>query len=188
MVIAFFGVYSFKALGRWWGYPLALSGLMGLGISMLVGPAADFFTNSYLKKRDFSGFSPEMVETGSDLALEIIHRIFLQARTYSLIVLGMGFAVIITAAIIKSPKKKTKSDEEEIPPTDVETDPQEDEGETPEVVSSDEESTEAEKEPIEDPPPDDPEKTAQSLNDSETEQEDGSDEDLGELDQNTDEN
>jgi hypothetical protein len=175
MVIAFFGVYSYKALGRWWGYPLAISGLMGLGISMLVGPAADFFTNSYLKKRDFAGFSPEMVETGSDLALEVIHRLFLQVRTYSLIVIGMGFAVIITAAIIRSPKKKTKLDEEEIPPAYDGKETQEEVGESIEDVdlSSDEESTETEEEPAEDPPLEDSEET---------------NEDQGDLDQDTAEN
>jgi hypothetical protein len=36
----------------------------------------------------------------------IIRSLFLQVRNYSLVVIGMGLAVIITAAIIKVPAKK----------------------------------------------------------------------------------
>jgi len=125
VVIAFFGVFSFKELGRWWGYPLAISGLMGLGISLLVGPAVDFFTSSFLKNREFTGFSPVLIDTGSDLVVGIILSLFLQVRNYSLVVIGMGLAVIITAAVLKPPTKKDPQHEEDesiIPDPDADED------------------------------------------------------------------
>jgi hypothetical protein len=112
VVIAFFGVFSFKALSSWWGYPLAISGLMGLGISLLVGPAVDFFSSSFLKNREFTGFSPILIDTGSDLVVGVIRSLFLQARNYSLIIFGIGLAVIITTAILKPPTKKDPQAEE----------------------------------------------------------------------------
>ncbi len=125
VVIAFFGVFSFKELGRWWGYPLAISGLMGLGISLLVGPAVNFFSDSFLKNRGFTGFSPVLIDTGTDLVVAIIRSLFLQVRNYSLVVIGMGLAVIITAAVLKPPTKKDPPPEEDesiIPDTDADED------------------------------------------------------------------
>jgi len=79
---------------------------MGLGFSLLVGPAVNLFSDSFLKNREFTGFSPVLIDTGSDLVVGIIRLLFLQVRNYSLVVIGMGLAVIITAAVLKSPSKK----------------------------------------------------------------------------------
>jgi len=113
LVIAFFGIFSFKELGSWWGYPLAISGLMGLGFSLLVGPAVNFFSDSFLKNSEFTGFSPVLIDTGSDLVVGIIRLLFLQVRNYSLVVIGMGLAVIITAAVLKPPARKESQPEED---------------------------------------------------------------------------
>jgi hypothetical protein len=98
---------------------------MGLGISLLVGPAVDFFTSSFLKNREFTGFSPVLIDTGSDLVVGIIQSLFLQVRNYSLVIIGMGLAVIITAAVLKPPTKKDPQHEEDesiIPDPDADGD------------------------------------------------------------------
>jgi hypothetical protein len=100
IIIALFGVYSYKGLSGWWGYPLAISGLMGLTVSLLVGPVVNFITNSFLRDRDFFGLSPALIESGSDLAVEVISSLFIQVRNFSLIVIGMGLTVIIMANVL----------------------------------------------------------------------------------------
>ena len=159
LVIAFFGVFSFKGLSGWWGYPLAISGLIGLGISLMVTPVVSFFTNSFLKDREFSGLSPILVETGSDLVVGILRSLFLQVRNYSLVVIGMGLAVIITAAIIKVPPKKDPGANDNLEENqDVISIPDPDAGENPKEEKEDElpdepevDQDDQEKDDLEDP-------------------------------------
>jgi hypothetical protein len=110
IIIAFFGVYSFKALSGWWGYPLAITGSMTLAISLGVGPLVDFFSDRLLSQMDIMGLSPNLIETGSSLAIEVIQSLFSQVRDISLIVIGMGLAVIITSVVLKTPPKAEPSD------------------------------------------------------------------------------
>jgi len=107
--IAFFGVYSFKGLSGWWGYPLAITGSMTLAISLSVGPLVDFYSDRLLSQMDFMGLSPNLITTGSNLAIEVIRSLFSQVRDISLIVIGMGLAVIITAVVLKTPPKAAHS-------------------------------------------------------------------------------
>jgi hypothetical protein len=94
----------------------------------LVGPVFNFLTNTILKARDITGISPVLIDTGSELAREIIGSLFSQVRNLSLIVIGMGFAVIITAAVLKAPTSTEQEgqgegdEKEEIPDSDPTSD------------------------------------------------------------------
>jgi len=130
LIIALLAVYSFKGLGIWWGYPLAISGLIGIALAMLVGPLADFLTNTFLADRTMAGISPIMIETGSGLALQMIKSLFTQVRNFSIITAGLGLATIITASMLKSPSEKEKEVEEETEAEEpIREEPEEDEEE-----------------------------------------------------------
>ena len=118
LIIAFLAVDSFKGLNVWWGYPLAISGLIGFGLAMMVGPVAKWLTGTFLADRTMAGFSPVMIETGSGLAVQIIRSLFTQVRNYSLITVGMGLGIIISSSVLKGPgdqdteeKKETEAEE-----------------------------------------------------------------------------
>jgi hypothetical protein len=121
MIIGILGIYSFKELGRWWGYPLALSGLVPLGISLLAEPAAEFATTRLIPDSIKSTFSPQLIETGSELGIAVIRALFTQVRNYSLVVFGMGLAVIISASVLGPSAKKSVQDQE------IETEPDQEE-------------------------------------------------------------
>ena len=143
LIIALLAVHSYKALGGWWGYPLAISGLIGFTFAMLVGPLANFLTNTFLADRTIAGISPIMIETGSDLAVQVIRMLFTQVRNYSLIISGMGLGIIIISSVIKSPGKIESENIDEI------------ESEEPEIEETDRaeaETQETENEEIEEDP------------------------------------
>jgi len=130
LLVALLAVHSFKSLGVWWGYPLAISGLFGFTLAMLVGPLANWVTNSFIADMTLPGFSPILIEASSDLAVQMIRKLFIQVRNYSLITAGMGLGIIIISSVIKSPGKikteiidETESEEPEIEEIDnIETD------------------------------------------------------------------
>ncbi len=78
-----------------------------------------------------------MIETGSDLAVQLIKLLFTQVRNYSVNAAGLGLGIIIISAVIKSPEKiesekidETESEEQEIEETDkVEAEPEESDNE-----------------------------------------------------------
>jgi hypothetical protein len=166
LLIALLAVHSIKALGVWWGYPLAISGLIGFTIAMLVGPLANWATNSFLDDRTMAGFSPILVETGGGLAVQVLRLIFIQVRNISLITAGAGFAVIILSAVFQSPGKKesdqvdeANKEEPDINQADP-VDSKETEQETPEDIEKEPEPEELEPEKSEPEEPE-PEETEQ---------------------------
>ncbi len=148
LIIALLAVHSYKALGVWWGYPLAISGLIGIVLAMLVGPLSNFLTNIFLGNRTLAGISPVMIETGSSLAVQLIKSLFTQVRIYSIIAAGLGLGIIIISAVVKSPEKieSEKIDETESKEPEIE---ESDKGEAePEEIENEESDTEEkEKEP-----------------------------------------
>lgn len=107
LVIGLLAVHSFKGLGGWWGYPVTIAGLMGLGLSLLVSPLAARASGFLLDNRSLTGISPILVETGGSLANQLIQVLMRQVRNLSLITIGIGLAIIISAAVL-SPVGKAK--------------------------------------------------------------------------------
>jgi hypothetical protein len=121
LVIAILAVHSYKGLGGWWGYPLAITGLIGLALALLISPLASWLSSILLKGRAAAGISPVLIETGSSLAVRILRTLFNQVRNYSLIAIGMGLAVIIIASVLSPGGKKPAADDQEAaPPEDLE--------------------------------------------------------------------
>ncbi len=166
LLIALLAVHSIKALGVWWGYPLAISGLIGFTIAMLVGPLANWATNSFLADRTMAGFSPILVETGGGLAVQVLRLLFIQVRNISLITAGAGFAIIILSAVFQSPGKKESDQVDEVnkkEPDINQADPvdsKETEQEAPEEIEKEPEPEELEPEKSEPEEPE-PEETEQ---------------------------
>ena len=119
LVIATLAVHSFKALRVWWGYPIAITGLMATALSSLASPAADFLSSKFLQDPPMAGLHEGLVDAASGLALEILRLLVTQSRNYALIVTGVGVTIIIAASVLKlgqpKPKqgKKTSQDMEE---------------------------------------------------------------------------
>lgn len=160
MVIAILAVYSFKSLNVWWGYPVAISGLMGIAISLLAGPLANWLTTTFISGRTMAGMSPLIIETGSSLAVQVIRSLFKPVLYYSLAVAGLGLGIIIISAVIKIPGKK---DPDQIDEANKEADPVESkeiEQESPEEIEKEPEPVEQESEESE-PEEREPEETEQ---------------------------
>ncbi len=123
--IATLAVHTFRALRVWWGYPIAIAGLLATGLASLAGPAADFLLDRFLGETPLAGLHMDLVDTATSLGLKIIYSLFSQARTYALVVTGIGLTVIIVASVLRRPHKKLGKDEP-IPDDDLgEADPQE---------------------------------------------------------------
>ena len=144
MIIGLLAVYSYRGISGWWGYPLAVSGFIGLTLALLIGPLANWGTSTFLKGRSITGLSPVIVEAGSGLAVEIIRNIFALVRNYSLIAIGMGLAIIITAAVLKPDEEGKPDTEGKEPETDDEASDDEDkEEELPDTEPEEEEAEES---------------------------------------------
>lgn len=114
LIIAFLAVYSFKALRGWWGYPIAIAGLLGTVLASLVSPAANFLIGKSGLDSPLPGLHEKLVDTATNLALRFLHVLFAQARNYGLIVTGIGLTIIIIASVLKeggSKQKETGQDE-----------------------------------------------------------------------------
>ena len=101
LVIASLAVYSFKALRAWWGYPIAIAGLLATALSSLASPVADFLASKFLLDPPMAGLHDVLVDAASGLALEILRVLVTQARNYALIVTGVGVTIIVVASILK---------------------------------------------------------------------------------------
>jgi hypothetical protein len=152
MVIAILAVYSFKSLNVWWGYPVAISGLMGIAISLLAGPLANWLTTTFISGRTMAGMSPLLIETGSSLAVQVIRSLFKPVLYYSLTAAGLGLGIIIISEVIKAPEKKASDqveeankEEPEINQTDL-VESKETEQEVPEEIKKEPEPEETEQE------------------------------------------
>jgi hypothetical protein len=138
MIIGLLAVYSYRGISGWWGYPLAVSGFIGLALAISVGPLASWLTSTFLRGRAISGISPVMIEAASGLAVQIIRKIFAEVRNYSLIAIGMGFAIIITASVLKPNGKAKPADD------DLESDPDDESAEEEEQMTDEADSEEEE--------------------------------------------
>ena len=153
-VIAFFAVHSFNALRVWWGYPIAIAGLLGTGLASLVGPAANFIMERFGFDSAMPGLHEGLIDAASGLALRILGSIFTQARNYALIVTGIGLTIIIIASVMKGGKTKPKKikeaeqdlgEEEPIPDDDLGKDTPQDQ-EIEDITPPEEEEEEEEEE------------------------------------------
>ena len=100
LVIAFLAAYSFKALRGWWGFPLLITGLIGFAIALVATPIANWAIDRFLTGRTAMGISPVLMETGIDIAVQMIRTLFARARNLALITaaLGLGFVIVQTIA------------------------------------------------------------------------------------------
>jgi hypothetical protein len=100
LVIAFFGASSFKGLGGWWGVPLFVSGLIAFGIAFLATPVANWVVNRFISDQTVMGISPVLMETGTDLVIQMIRSLFTQARNLALITAGLGIVFFVIATVL----------------------------------------------------------------------------------------
>lgn len=114
---------------------MAISGLMGIAVSLLAGPLANWLTTTFISGRTMAGMSPLIIETGSSLAVQVIRSLFKPVLYYSLAATGVGLGIIIISAVIKAPGKKAAEAEAEVEEAEtvaVETEAEETESEEPE--------------------------------------------------------
>ena len=130
LAIAFLAVHSFKALRGWWGYPIAIAGLLATGLASLVTPAANFMIERFGLDSPMPGLHEELIDVASSLALRMLHQLFTLARNYALIVTGIGLTIIIVASVLKRPRTKVGKSSEEAE-EEKEPIPDDDLGETP---------------------------------------------------------
>ena len=96
----FLAVRSWRSLLRWWGYPLLISGLFTLVISLLVGPAVYTSLSRLVFPILPVNLVPEVVDLISDVLSEVTRGLALpiqfQAAILSLIGLGMTIGERLT--------------------------------------------------------------------------------------------
>lgn len=100
LVIAALAVHSFQALRVWWGYPIAIAGLLAVALSSLASPVADLLADKFLQDPPMAGLHESLVDAASGIALEILRLLVTQARNYALIVTGVGVTVIVLASVL----------------------------------------------------------------------------------------
>lgn len=100
LFIALLAVDSFKALRGWWGSPLLISGLIGITIAFLAPSLARWGTDTFIAGKTAPGISPHVVETGINLAVQMIQSLFVQVRNFALITIGLGLVAIIVPSIV----------------------------------------------------------------------------------------
>jgi hypothetical protein len=122
LIIALLGVHSYKSLGVWWGYPMTLVGLFGVAVGVAAAPLAAWLGDKFLGGSAPAGMSPILLETGSDLAVQIIRSLFTQIRNFSLIAVGMGLGIIISTSVLKKPGKDDEKEERESTSPESESD------------------------------------------------------------------
>lgn len=106
LVIAIFGVHSFKGLGGWWGVPLIISGLIAFGIAFLATPVANWVIDRFIGDQSAMGISPVLMETGIDLVMQMIRSLFASARNLALITAGLGIIFLVVAVVLGNLWKK----------------------------------------------------------------------------------
>ncbi len=104
LLVAVFGVRSFRDLLRWWGIPVMVTGLIALILSILSMPIFNWLLSTYVESRNPGYLSAEFVQLGFDLGRSAIRSyvksITLQAGILSLV--GLIFSAV--SAFIK-PKR-----------------------------------------------------------------------------------
>ena len=104
LVIALLAVHSFKGLGSWWGIPLALSGLIALLPTLLVGRFVAILKDFALTDLGTTAISPLVTETATGLVLELIRLLLSQLRSMALIVTSLGAVLILGGVFLKKPR------------------------------------------------------------------------------------
>lgn len=101
LLIAVFGVRSFREFLRWWGIPLLLTGLIALVFSILSMPIFNWFIKTYVQVQIPGYFSSEFVGLGFDIGRSVI-RSLVKAITIQAGVLSLGgILMIVASAFIK---------------------------------------------------------------------------------------
>jgi hypothetical protein len=80
LLIAVFGVRSFRDLLRWWGIPLLITGLLALIISVLSMPLFNWFLRTYVEGQIPGYLSQEFIEFGFEVGRSTI-RSYVKAVT-----------------------------------------------------------------------------------------------------------
>ena len=101
LLIAVFGVRSYRELLRWWGIPLLLTSLIALVFSILSMPIFNWVLKTFVEFQIPGYFSSEFVGLGFDIGSSVIRSlvkaITIQAGIFSL----GGILMIVASAFIK---------------------------------------------------------------------------------------
>jgi hypothetical protein len=101
LLIAVFGVRSFREFLQWWGIPLLLTGLIALVFSILSMPIFNWFIKTYVQVQIPGYFSSEFVGLGFDIGRSMI-RSLVKAITIQAGVLSLGGILMsVASAFIK---------------------------------------------------------------------------------------
>ena len=72
LLVAVFGVRSFRDLLRWWGIPIMVTGLIALILSIVSMSIFNWLVSTYVESRIPGYFSAEFVQLGFDLGRSAI--------------------------------------------------------------------------------------------------------------------
>lgn len=101
LLVAAFGVRSFRDLLRWWGIPLMLTGLIALILSILSVPIFNWVVQTFVEVQIPGYFSTEFVQLGFDLGRSAI-RSYLKTITIQAGILSLvGLVFSAGSAFIK---------------------------------------------------------------------------------------
>ncbi len=75
LLATLFGVRSWRGWLLWWGTPLLLAGLIGVGMGAALLPAANWAIQTYVAGRIPSFFTPAMAQTGLDIGRSVVQAV-----------------------------------------------------------------------------------------------------------------
>jgi hypothetical protein len=101
-LIAVFAVRSLKDLLRWWGIPLAATGLGALVLSLLSTPLFDWLLATFVEGRIPGYFSAEVVDLGFDIARYSLGTLRTSLAIQSGVVALVGITMWVGSAFIQS--------------------------------------------------------------------------------------
>lgn len=104
LLIAVFGVRSFRDLLRWWGIPLFLTGLIALVISILSMPVFNWILRTYVEDQIPSYLSMEFVDLGFEIGRSTI-RSFLKIITVQAGILALVGLLATTISAFMRPRR-----------------------------------------------------------------------------------
>lgn len=99
-----FAVRSWRSLLKWWGFPLLVSGLVGLVISLVIGPSVYAMLSYVILPRLPGSLVPSAIQLISDMFSTVAHGIVKPIQIQSLVLSLIGLAMVIGDWLTK-PKK-----------------------------------------------------------------------------------
>ena len=110
LLVAVFGVRSFRDLLRWWGIPVMVTGLIALILSILSMPIFNWLLSTYVESRIPGYLSAEFVQLGFDLGRSAI-RSYVKSITLQAGILSLVGLVFSAASAFIKPKRSALIEE-----------------------------------------------------------------------------